>query len=218
MGRTCMNTIGRETVLICVNSADRFCETAGCLKAQQSLLQGEGAVYSFVHNSYVLPLGFGPVSPPVQQPSTWSLRSRHLLGLRFLICLVASRWHYNQICLCIKMFSCRWEEIPCDVPDPLSLCLQEPSVCDKEALPASESSFRLLGSSDDLSSDSESHPAEEPAPLSPRQSFRRRANTLSHFPVECQEPPEPAQGSPGVSQRKLMRYHSVSTETPHDRK
>ncbi|XP_026364504.2 TBC1 domain family member 1 isoform X1 [Ursus arctos] len=99
----------------------------------------------------------------------------------------------------------------------LSNTSKEPSVCDKEALPASESSFRLLGSSDDLSSDSESHPAEEPAPLSPRQSFRRRANTLSHFPVEYQEPPEPAQGSLGVSQRKLMRYHSVSTETPHDR-
>uniref|UniRef100_A0A8P0SX15 TBC1 domain family member 1 n=1 Tax=Canis lupus familiaris TaxID=9615 RepID=A0A8P0SX15_CANLF len=95
---------------------------------------------------------------------------------------------------------------------------QEPSVCEKEALPASESSFRLLGSSDDLSSDSESHPAEEPAPLSPQQSFRRRANTLSHVPVESQEPPEPARGSPGVSQRKFMRYHSVSTETPHDQK
>lgn len=109
-------------------------------------------------------------------------------------------------------------EIPRDMPDLLSLCHQEPSVCEKEALPASESSFRLLGSSDDLSSDSESHPAEEPAPLSPQQSFRRRANTLSHVPVESQEPPEPARGSPGVSQRKLMRYHSVSTETPHDQK
>ncbi|XP_045737286.1 TBC1 domain family member 1 isoform X5 [Mirounga angustirostris] len=100
----------------------------------------------------------------------------------------------------------------------LSNTSKEPSVCEKEALPASESSFRLLGSSDDLSSDPESQPAEEPAPLSPQQSFRRRANTLSHFPVECLEPPEPAQGSPGASQRKLTRYHSVSTETPHDRK
>lgn len=105
-----------------------------------------------------------------------------------------------------------------DTPDLLSLCRQEPSVCDREALPTPESSFRLLGSSEDLSSDPESHPAEEPAPLSPRQSFRRRANTLSHLPVECQEPLEPAQGSPGVSQRKLLRYHSVSTETPRDRK
>ncbi|XP_032709431.1 TBC1 domain family member 1 isoform X2 [Lontra canadensis] len=95
---------------------------------------------------------------------------------------------------------------------------KEPSGCEREALPTLESSFRLQGSSEDLSSDPESHPAEEPAPLSPRQSFRRRANTLSHLPVECQEPPEPAQGSPGVSQRKLLRYHSVSTETPRDRK
>ncbi|XP_064440434.1 TBC1 domain family member 1 isoform X7 [Mirounga angustirostris] len=87
----------------------------------------------------------------------------------------------------------------------LSNTSKEPSVCEKEALPASESSFRLLGSSDDLSSDPESQPAEEPAPLSPQQSFRRRANTLSHFPVECLEPPEPAQGSPGASQRKLTR-------------
>lgn len=96
---------------------------------------------------------------------------------------------------------------------------KEPSVCDKEAPPASESSTRLLGSSDDLlSGDVESRPTEEPALLSPQQGYRRRANTLSHFPVECQEPPEPAQDSPGGSQRKLMRYHSVSTETPHERK
>ncbi|XP_078302340.1 TBC1 domain family member 1 isoform X3 [Panthera onca] len=100
----------------------------------------------------------------------------------------------------------------------LSNTSKEPSGCDREALPASDSSFRLLGSSDDLSSDSESRPAEEPAPLTPQQGFRRRANTLSHFPVQCEEPPEPAQGSPGVAQRKLTRYHSVSTETPHERK
>ncbi|XP_016061861.1 PREDICTED: TBC1 domain family member 1 isoform X2 [Miniopterus natalensis] len=93
------------------------------------------------------------------------------------------------------------------------------SVCEKEALPASESRARLLGSSDDLPP---GHPAgcaeEEPAPLCAQQGFRRRANTLSHLPVECQEPPEPAQASPAGSQRKLMRYHSVSTETPHERK
>ncbi|XP_019269921.2 TBC1 domain family member 1 isoform X3 [Panthera pardus] len=100
----------------------------------------------------------------------------------------------------------------------LSNTSKEPSGCDREAVPASDSSFRLLGSSDDLSSDSESRPAEEPAPLTPQQGFRRRANTLSHFPVQCEEPPEPAQGSPGVAQRKLTRYHSVSTETPHERK
>ncbi|XP_034364778.1 TBC1 domain family member 1 isoform X1 [Arvicanthis niloticus] len=99
----------------------------------------------------------------------------------------------------------------------LSNTSKELSMGDKEALPISESSFKLLGSSDDLSSDSESHIAEESALLSPQQAFRRRANTLSHFPVECPVPPEPAQSSPGVSQRKLMRYHSVSTETPHER-
>ncbi|XP_075799570.1 TBC1 domain family member 1 isoform X3 [Microtus pennsylvanicus] len=99
----------------------------------------------------------------------------------------------------------------------LSNTSKELSMGDKEALPVSESSFKLLGSSDDLSSDSEVHIAEESALLSPQQSFRRRANTLSHFPVESPAPPEPAQNSPGVSQRKLMRYHSVSTETPHER-
>ncbi|XDC76425.1 hypothetical protein R6Z07F_007598 [Ovis aries] len=95
---------------------------------------------------------------------------------------------------------------------------KEPSGCEKEALSTSESCFRLLGSSDDLSSDSESQPTEEPALLSPKQGFRRRANTLSHVPVECQEPPQLVRGSPGVSQRKLVRYHSVSTETPRERK
>uniref|UniRef100_A0A8C5LGB8 TBC1 domain family member 1 n=1 Tax=Jaculus jaculus TaxID=51337 RepID=A0A8C5LGB8_JACJA len=100
----------------------------------------------------------------------------------------------------------------------LSNTSKELSMGDKEALPSSECSFKLLGSSDDLSSDSESHAMEEITPLSPQQAFRRRANTLSHFPVECPALPEPAQSSPGVLQRKLMRYHSVSTETPHERK
>uniref|UniRef100_A0A8C5L867 TBC1 domain family member 1 n=1 Tax=Jaculus jaculus TaxID=51337 RepID=A0A8C5L867_JACJA len=99
----------------------------------------------------------------------------------------------------------------------LSNTSKELSMGDKEALPSSECSFKLLGSSDDLSSDSESHAMEEITPLSPQQAFRRRANTLSHFPVECPALPEPAQSSPGVLQRKLMRYHSVSTETPHER-
>ncbi|KAM5158935.1 TBC1 domain family member 1 isoform 6-T6 [Callospermophilus lateralis] len=109
-------------------------------------------------------------------------------------------------------------DLDSSVSSTLSNISKEPSVGDKEALPISESSFKLLGSSDDLSSDSEGHFTEEPASLSPQQTFRRRANTLSHFPVGCPELPEPTQGSPGVSQRKLMRYHSVSTETPHERK
>ncbi|XP_010623383.1 TBC1 domain family member 1 isoform X2 [Fukomys damarensis] len=108
-------------------------------------------------------------------------------------------------------------DLDSSVSSTLSSTSKEPSMGDKEALPVSESSFKLLGSSDDLSSDSESHHPEEPAPLSPQQAYRRRANTLSHFPVQCPAPPEPTRGSPGVSQRKLMRYHSVSTETPHER-
>ncbi|XP_067591812.1 TBC1 domain family member 1 isoform X2 [Pseudorca crassidens] len=95
-------------------------------------------------------------------------------------------------------------DLDSSVSSTLSNTSKEPSVCEKEAFPISESSFRLLGSSDDLSSDSESHAAEEPALLSPQQGFRRRANTLSHVPVECQQPLQQAQGSPGVSQRKLV--------------
>ncbi|XP_004642723.1 TBC1 domain family member 1 [Octodon degus] len=108
-------------------------------------------------------------------------------------------------------------DLDSSVSSTLSSTSKEPSTGDREALPISESSFKLLGSSDDLSNDSESHTLEEPAPLSPQQAFRRRANTLSHVPVQCLVPPEPAQGTPGASQRKLMRYHSVSTETPHER-
>uniref|UniRef100_A0A8C6QYH8 TBC1 domain family, member 1 n=1 Tax=Nannospalax galili TaxID=1026970 RepID=A0A8C6QYH8_NANGA len=100
----------------------------------------------------------------------------------------------------------------------LSNTSKELSVGDKEVVSISESSFKLPGSLDDLSSDSEGHLSEESALLSPQQAFRRRANTLSHFPVECPVPPEPTESSPGISQRKLMRYHSVSTETPHERK
>lgn len=91
-------------------------------------------------------------------------------------------------------------------------------MCEKQAVPLPESGVGCLSSSDDLSSDSESRGSEEPPLLSPQQGIRRRANTLGHFPMECQQPAEPALGSPGVSQRKLMRYHSVSTETPRERK
>ncbi|XP_036119882.1 TBC1 domain family member 1 isoform X2 [Molossus molossus] len=109
-------------------------------------------------------------------------------------------------------------DLDSSVSSTLSNINKEPPVCDKQAVPVSESGVGCLSSSDDLSSDSESRASEEPALLSPQQGFRRRANTLSHFPVEGQQPAEPALGSPGVSQRKLMRYHSVSTETPRERK
>ncbi|KAM4051549.1 TBC1 domain family member 1 isoform 2-T2 [Anomaloglossus baeobatrachus] len=65
----------------------------------------------------------------------------------------------------------------------------------------------------DLPSVAEGSPAEHPGELS-HQGFRRRANTLSHFPVTSQDLPEPVQKTPSVPQRRLMRHHSVSTETP----
>ncbi|KAM7154509.1 TBC1 domain family member 1 isoform 2-T3 [Molossus nigricans] len=95
-------------------------------------------------------------------------------------------------------------DLDSSVSSTLSNINKEPPVCDKQAVPVSESGVGCLSSSDDLSSDSESRASEEPALLSPQQGFRRRANTLSHFPVEGQQPAEPALGSPGVSQRKLM--------------
>ncbi|XP_027691998.1 TBC1 domain family member 1 isoform X3 [Vombatus ursinus] len=103
----------------------------------------------------------------------------------------------------------------------LSNTSKEPSVCERETPPLPEGSFRHLGSSVDLSSDSESHLTEDPAQLSPRQEFRRRANTLSHYPLECHKSPEPPEASPSVPQRKLMRdfeskthHHDSNSENP----
>ncbi|NXN96063.1 TBCD1 protein, partial [Rhinopomastus cyanomelas] len=111
-----------------------------------------------------------------------------------------------------------------DVEGPLSSTLsstsKEPPPCEEEkdglpVLPA-ESAVKTSGSVGDLSSDADESPVEQAFVL-PQQSFRRRANTLSHLPSESQESLVPAETSPSVPQRKLMRYHSVSTETPHER-
>ncbi|XP_054238852.1 TBC1 domain family member 1 isoform X2 [Indicator indicator] len=95
-----------------------------------------------------------------------------------------------------------------------------PPACEKEKdrLPTlpTESSVKSSGSVDDLSSNTDDSPLEQSV-MVPQQSFRRRANTLSHLPTESQEPLVPVETSPSVPQRKLMRYHSVSTETPHKR-
>ncbi|XP_075424079.1 TBC1 domain family member 1 isoform X7 [Ascaphus truei] len=93
---------------------------------------------------------------------------------------------------------------------------KEPSFCQIEHESPLEIHLKTHGSMGDLSRDLEGNSwelPEEPA----HQGFRRRANTLSHFPVTAQEFPEPVQKSPTVPQRKLMRHHSVSTETPHKR-
>ncbi|XP_075565114.1 TBC1 domain family member 1 isoform X6 [Pelecanus crispus] len=102
----------------------------------------------------------------------------------------------------------------------LSSTSKEPPLCEKEKdrLPTlpTENAVKTSGSVGDLSSDADDSPIEQSVTL-PQQSFRRRANTLSHFPTESQESLVPVETSPSVPQRKLMRYHSVSTETPHKR-
>ncbi|KAL8207511.1 UNVERIFIED_CONTAM: TBC1 domain member 1 [Gekko kuhli] len=93
---------------------------------------------------------------------------------------------------------------------------KETSLCEKETIPP-ESPLKATGSVSNLSSEPESPPADQTAKAA-YQGFRRRANTLGHVPTESQESSEPAEASPSVPQRKLMRYHSVSTETPHQQK
>ncbi|XP_055652608.1 TBC1 domain family member 1 isoform X3 [Falco peregrinus] len=102
----------------------------------------------------------------------------------------------------------------------LSSTSKEPPLCEKEkdrlpALPTGNT-VKTSGSVGDVSSDADDSPVEQSITL-PQQSFRRRANTLSHLPTESQESLVPVETSPSVPQRKLMRYHSVSTETPHKR-
>ncbi|XP_030802972.1 TBC1 domain family member 1 isoform X5 [Camarhynchus parvulus] len=89
----------------------------------------------------------------------------------------------------------------------LSSTNKEPPLCEKEkdrlpTLPA-EDAVKTSGSLDDLCSSTEDFSLEQSAPL-PQQSFRRRANTLSHLPTESQESLGPVESSPSVPQRKLM--------------
>ncbi|NXG95806.1 TBCD1 protein, partial [Loxia leucoptera] len=111
-------------------------------------------------------------------------------------------------------------DLDSSVSSTLSSTNKEPPLCEKEkdrlpTLPA-ENAVKTSGSLDDLCSNTEDFSLEQSVPL-PQQSFRRRANTLSHLPTESQESLVPVETSPSVPQRKLMRYHSVSTETPHKR-
>ncbi|XP_013804959.1 TBC1 domain family member 1 isoform X2 [Apteryx mantelli] len=89
----------------------------------------------------------------------------------------------------------------------LSSINKEPPLCvkERERLPTlpTENSVKTSGSAGDLSSDQDSFPIEQAVKL-PQQSFRRRANTLSHLPTESQESLEPVEKLPSVSQRKLM--------------
>ncbi|XP_078402272.1 TBC1 domain family member 1 isoform X6 [Cetorhinus maximus] len=45
--------------------------------------------------------------------------------------------------------------------------------------------------------------------------FRRRANTFSHMPSSVEQPQQTLDETPSFPKPKLMRYHSVSTDTPH---
>ncbi|XP_034626742.1 TBC1 domain family member 1 isoform X4 [Trachemys scripta elegans] len=93
----------------------------------------------------------------------------------------------------------------------LSSTSKEPSLCEKEG-PLPETPAKTNGSVGDVSSDSVSHPIEQPDKL-PQQGFRRRANTLSHLPIEYQESLEPVETSPSVPQRKLMSdYESKQSQ------
>ncbi|XP_005517833.1 PREDICTED: TBC1 domain family member 1 isoform X3 [Pseudopodoces humilis] len=111
-------------------------------------------------------------------------------------------------------------DLDSSISSTLSSTNKEPPLCEKEkdrvpTLPA-ENAVKTSGSVDDLCSDTEDSSLEQSVTF-PQQSFRRRANTLSHLPTESQESLGPVETSPSLPQRKLMRYHSVSTETPHKR-
>ncbi|NXM32622.1 TBCD1 protein, partial [Oxyruncus cristatus] len=111
-------------------------------------------------------------------------------------------------------------DLDTSVSNTLSSTNKEPPLCEKETdrLPTlpTGSTVKTSGSVCDFSSVTEDPPVDQSVTL-PQQSFRRRANTLSHLPTESQESLVPVETSPSVPQRKLMRYHSVSTETPHKR-
>ncbi|KAM6362147.1 TBC1 domain family member 1 isoform 3-T3 [Alca torda] len=89
----------------------------------------------------------------------------------------------------------------------LSSASKELPLCEKEKdrLPTlpTENAVKTSGSVGDISSDADDSPIEQSVTL-PQQSFRRRANTLSHLPTESQESLVPVQTSPSVPQRKLM--------------
>ncbi|XP_052539294.1 TBC1 domain family member 1 isoform X6 [Tympanuchus pallidicinctus] len=111
-------------------------------------------------------------------------------------------------------------DLEASVSNTLSSTNKEPPLCERETdrvptLPP-ENAVKASGSMGDLSSDPDSCALDHSVTL-PQQSFRRRANTLSHLPSESRESLVPVETSPSVPQRKLMRYHSVSTETPHKR-
>lgn len=81
---------------------------------------------------------------------------------------------------------------------------------DDQAVPISP--VKSHGSTGNLLQDiNDSAEATEPA-------FRRRANTFSHMPSSREQPKQIIAETPSFPKPKLMRYHSVSTDTPHKQK
>uniref|UniRef100_A0A8C8AVB2 TBC1 domain family member 1 n=1 Tax=Otus sunia TaxID=257818 RepID=A0A8C8AVB2_9STRI len=103
------------------------------------------------------------------------------------------------------------------VSSTLSSTSKEPPLCEKEKdrLPTlpTENVVKTSGSVGDLSSDADDSPVEQSVML-PQQSFRRRANTLSHLPTESQESLVPVETSPSVPQRKLMSSSGQLARSP----
>uniref|UniRef100_A0A8C5REK7 TBC1 domain family member 4 n=1 Tax=Laticauda laticaudata TaxID=8630 RepID=A0A8C5REK7_LATLA len=102
----------------------------------------------------------------------------------------------------------------------LSTISKETSISDQENHFPPDSLLKPNGSVDnlDLLSTASEEPSEEHSTQSAFQGFRKRANTLSHVPLETQESFETVETSPSVSQRKLLRYHSMTTEAPDQQK
>ncbi|KAM9027961.1 TBC1 domain family member 1 isoform 6-T6 [Ara ararauna] len=105
-------------------------------------------------------------------------------------------------------------DLDSSISSSLSSTHKEAPLCEKEKdrLPAlpTENSVKTSGSVGDLSSDADNSPIE----LLPQQSFRRRANTLSHLPTESQESLVPVETSPSVPQRKLMSSSGQLARSP----
>ncbi|XP_027498582.1 TBC1 domain family member 1 isoform X5 [Corapipo altera] len=111
-------------------------------------------------------------------------------------------------------------DLDSSVSNTLSSTNKEPPLCEKEkdglpTLPIG-SAVKTSGSVGDLSSITEDCPVDQSVTL-PQQSFRRRANTLSHLPTKSQESLVPVETSPSVPQRKLMSdYESKHSQQAAD--
>lgn len=137
--------------------------------------------------------------------------------------LVASGWDYDQkMCLHEQVFSCHWNQRFVKCTDTLMLmmyvCHQECIKHEKEnTISASESCFRLLK----LSVKPMVNPGTNPQKSQPalaQAGLPRRANTLRVTSLwNARGLHSWCEVSRGLA-KETVRYHSVSTETPRERK